>query len=153
MKNENTSLLENMLVRDQQAIKDFREKKISTSELQEINRKHVACLKEIIEKNGFPTITTTSHEAYKSAVVVVLHSEDIELLKQSIQFLKNRDVKDIEKAHIAFMVDKMRVLQNLPQLYGTQYRVNQDNVPEYIPIENPEALEERRKELGMEPSR
>ena len=147
---ESTLILEKILMSDQQAIKEFRAGKITVLEHVEINRKNVETVKEIIAKIGFPTIDFTSHKAYKATVLVVLHSGDIELLNQSIKTLQNIDPSKIERRDIAYMIDKSRVIQNLPQLYGTQYNINENGVLKYIDIEQPENLEERRAEFGME---
>lgn len=48
------------------------------------------------------------------------------------------------------MIDKARVIQNLPQVYGTQYRVDAQKNVTFIEIEDPENLEKRRQEMGME---
>ena len=48
------------------------------------------------------------------------------------------------------MKDKVRVIQKLPQLYGTQYNISEDGVLKYLDIENPEEIEKRREEYGME---
>ena len=146
----NTLTLENIIETDQQAIKDFRAGKITASILQEINRKNVTIVKKIITEIGFPTIHLTSQKAYKAAVLVILHSGDLEFLNQSIKNLQDIDPLSIQKRDIAYMIDKVRVIQKLPQLYGTQYTISKDGVLVYIEIEKPEDLEKRRAEYGME---
>jgi nitrate reductase NapAB chaperone NapD len=145
-----TRTLEVIINTDQHAINDFKAGKITSLELAEINRKNVDLVKQIISEIGFPTINLTSRKAYKAAVLVVLHSEDIDLLNQSIESLQKIDWKLIEKRDIGFMIDKARVIQKRPQLYGTQYRINSDLAIEFIEIEKPELLEQRRAALGME---
>lgn len=135
---------------DQQAIKDYKAGKILAPELARINKKNVEIVKHIISKIGFPTIKSTSKNAYKAAVIVVLHSGDIQLLTQSINALQNADETLIDKRDIAYMIDKVRIAQNLPQLYGTQYKISKDFDIKYIDIDNPDELEKRRAEFGME---
>lgn len=147
---KNTLTLETIIETDQQAIKDFKAGKITAFDLTEINRKNVAIVKKIITEIGFPTINLTSQKAYKAAVLVVLHSGDIEFLNQSIKNLQNADPVSIQKKDIAYMIDKVRVIQKLPQLYGTQYNIDKNGVLKYIEIEKPEDLEKRREEYGME---
>lgn len=147
---KHTLALEAIMETDQQAIKDFKAGKISTSDLIEINKKNVDTIKIIISEIGFPLITLTSQKAYKAAVLVVLHSEDFEFLNQSIKFLQNANPISIQRRDIAYMIDKIRLLQKLPQLYGTQYYIDKDGVIKYVDIEKPEELEKRRKEYDME---
>jgi len=145
-----TLILEAIKETDQQAIRDFRVSKISASDLREINRQNVAIVKNIINQIGFPTINLTSQNAYKAAVLVILHSGDLELLNQSINNLRKMDPSSIQQRDIAYMIDKARVIQGLPQLYGTQYNVDKDGFLKYIEIEKPEELVMRRAEFGME---
>lgn len=135
---------------DQQAIKDFRSGKISASELTKINAGNVNLVKNIISEIGFPTITLTSQKAYKVAVLVILHSGDLQLLSESIKILENVDTNSIQRKDIAYMIDKSRIIQDRPQLYGTQYKINKDGKFEFMEIENPQELEKRRAEYGME---
>ncbi len=147
---KDTLTLETIMETDQQAIKDFKAGKITASNLTEINRKNVDIVKKIIAEIGFPTINLTSQKAYKAAMLVVLHSGDIEFLNESIKNLQNADPVSIQKRDIAYMIDKARVIKKLPQLYGTQYNIDKDGVFKYIDIERPEDLEKRRAEYGME---
>ena len=142
--------LELLIDIDQQAIKDFRAGKIVASELVHVSKKNVETVKYIISQIGFPTIASTSKKAYEAAVLVVLHSEDIQLLTQSIKDLQNLDPTSIDRRDIAYMIDKSKIIQNLPQMYGTQYKIGKDNTITYIDIEKPDELEKRRAELGME---
>jgi hypothetical protein len=150
LNNEDTVTLETMMETDQQAIKDYRSGKITASDLTEINRKNVISVKKIITEIGFPTINLTSRKAYRGAVLVILHSGDLEFMDQSIKNLQNANPISIQKKDIAYMIDKTRVIQKLPQLYGTQYNIDKDGVLKYIDIEKPEDLEKRRAEYGME---
>lgn len=147
---KHTLTLETIIETDQQAIKDFRAGKITASYLTKINRENATIVKKIIAEIGFPTINLTSQKAYKAAVLVALHSGDVDFLNESIRNLHNTDPISIQKRDIAYMIDKARVIQKLPQLYGTQYNIDDDGVLKYIEIEKPEDLEKRRAEYGME---
>ena len=51
---------------------------------------------------------------------------------------------------MVYLIDRSRVLQNLLQIYGTQYKILEDGKIGLFPIENPEGVDERRKEMEME---
>lgn len=147
---KHTSDLERIQNIDQQAIKDFRAGKISASELTKINTDNVDFVKKVIAEIGFPTIDLTSEKAYRAVVLVILHSGDLELLNSSIKTMENDKSGSTKKRDIAYMIDKARVTQSMPQLFGTQYKIDKDGNFEFIEIENPEELEKRRAEYGME---
>ena len=142
--------LEAMREADQQAIRDFRAGKIPSGELGRITRTHVAALKEIIRSYGFPTIPETSANAYKAAVLIALHSEDIDLMKQLENFLESATADSVEKSDLAYVADKIRIFEGRPQLYGTQFKKKPDGTIEFLPIENPSAIDERRQKIGLE---
>ena len=145
-----THILEEIKIADQQAIKDFRNEKIDSGKLISINNGNLSTVKKIISEIGLPTIPNTSHEAYKSMILIALHSGDVIFLKEILKRLQNEDSTAIDRRDIAYITDKMRVIQNQLQLYGTQYRIEANGNMYYIEIEDPEKLEQRRRELGME---
>ncbi|MGH3260007.1 MAG: DUF6624 domain-containing protein [Streptosporangiaceae bacterium] len=53
-------------------------------------------------------------------------------------------------AHLAYLEDRVRVHAGQPQLYGTQFTSEGGELAPY-PIEDPEHLDERRAEVGLEP--
>ena len=142
--------LEEIKIADQQAIKDFRNKKIDSDRLISINNKNLNTVKKIITEIGLPTISNTSYEAYKSVILVALHSGDAKFLKEILEQLQSVNPSTIERRDIAYITDKMRVIENQPQLYGTQYKIDPNGNVNYIEIEDVENLEQRRRELGME---
>lgn len=57
--------------------------------------------------------------------------------------------QDIELKSLAFFIDKLRIAKKEKQLYGTQFYYEGDKV-KYYPVEKPEGLEERRKQMGLD---
>jgi hypothetical protein len=53
-------------------------------------------------------------------------------------------------AHLAYLEDRVRVNAGQPQLYGTQFSVTGGEIGP-CPIEDPQRLDERRAEAGLEP--
>lgn len=147
---KNTTILESIIDTDQQGIKDFKAGKISSQELRNLNKNHTEIVKNVIKEIGFPTIKLTSQKAYKAAILVVLHSEDIDFLNTVIDLLQKTEKGSIEKRDIAYMIDKVKVIQNLPQVYGTQYRIDSSKNVTFIEISDPENLESRRQDMEME---
>ncbi|SEL43561.1 hypothetical protein SAMN04487910_2448 [Aquimarina amphilecti] len=66
------------------------------------------------------------------------------LLKASI--LK----KESQPAHYARLIDRMLINSNKPQIYGTQIDYNSEKGPTFFPIEKPEYINQKRKEIGLE---
>ena len=58
--------------------------------------------------------------------------------------------KDIELKSYAFYVDKIKVAKGEKQIYGTQYYINKDGELFYYPSEDPENLNKKRLQMGLE---
>lgn len=52
--------------------------------------------------------------------------------------------------HYAYLVDRVRLKKGEPQLYGTQFDVVDGDL-QLKPVEDPQRLDERREEMGLEP--
>ncbi|MEZ7126716.1 DUF6624 domain-containing protein [Nonomuraea sp. AD125B] len=53
--------------------------------------------------------------------------------------------------HLAYLVDRVRVGEGRPQVYGTQYRQTAEGGFGPHPVEDPGHPDERRAEVGIEP--
>lgn len=143
-------ILESLFSEDQDNLKKYRAGLISGQELEKANNRRVNILKNLINKHGFPTIITSSRKAYKTAVVIILHSGNIPLLNKSINALAQAFPNEVDKSDIAFMVDKKLVLKKQPQLYGTQFKRIKKGTVEFFKIKDKNNLNHRRKMLGMD---
>jgi hypothetical protein len=56
-----------------------------------------------------------------------------------------------EPSHLALLTDRVRVAEGRPQVYGTQYCRAEAGEFGPFPIEDPEYVDARREEVGMEP--
>jgi len=58
---------------------------------------------------------------------------------------------DAEPQHLAMLQDRVLVNEGRPQIYGTQTAGVVDGVPVPWPCEDPERLDERWAEVGLDP--
>lgn len=65
------------------------------------------------------------------------------LLKASV--LKHES----QPSHYARMIDRMLINDDKPQVFGTQIEYNSTAKPSFFPIEKPEYINKRRKEIGL----
>lgn len=147
---EKILILEALQDEDQNDIKKFKTGKITAVQLSDYNQTRSKFLREIIDTYGFPTITTSSLTAYRTAILIALHSEDADLLDISIKTLTNAKRADVDRKDIAFLTDKARIIRSLPQLYGTQFRLLDNCRIEFIEIEDEKNIDTRRRMLGLE---
>lgn len=140
--------MEELFENDQSDIRLFHLGKISTDELRARQAKSAESFKEFVFESGFPFKNISAYETYKKAVTLALHMDpnSMELLLQD--FVK-RSEAEIDLSDMAFLTDKVRVCSGKPQVYGTQFKRLQDGKIEFLPIEDREHADDRRKAVGL----
>ncbi len=118
----------------------------------EIEGKNTQRMKEMIAEIGFPTISMVGQEGMQNAWLLIQHADrDIEFQKMCLNLMKSLNPSNVDERHlrhVAYLEDRIRVNQKLPQIYGTQFhQINGEHVPE--PIEDEVNLEKRRAEMGL----
>ena len=109
--------------------------------------------KEIIDRIGWPTKSKVGENSAHYAWLLVQHADqDLEFQKKCLELMKQEQKEELEQEDIAYLEDRILVAENKQQLYGTQWYVD-ETTGEYNPEEivEPDKLDERRAEMGMEP--
>jgi hypothetical protein len=148
LKNENEKILEELFDQDQKMIKDFKNGKITSLKLIEVQTKNALRINNLITNHGFPFLDKNSVKAYRAAFLAVQHSNNITLMKHVIELFKDKTNKETIQGDIAYLIDRVNILQNLPQIYGTQYKKIAGAV-EFFEIVDMENLDQKRKNLGL----
>ncbi len=140
--------IQEILTKDQENIQLFKEQKITLEEFQNRARSICADFYVLFKEQGFP-VKDNEPEEYRSAVVLTLH-QPLEKLEDIYNVLKEKTSEQVDAKDLAYMEDKVRVSKGEKQLYGTQYKVENNQVI-FLPIENTEEVGERRQSVGLEP--
>ena len=122
-------------------------------ELRIIFERNTARAKEIINEYGWPTITLVGDEGSDAMYLIVQHSVLDEIFMQDCVSTLEEAVnkKEAKSWQLAFLQDRTLMQQNKPQIYGTQHITTDDNIVKPYRILEPETVNERRKNLGLEP--
>jgi hypothetical protein len=114
-----------------------------------IDDRNTARLKEIVAKNGWPTISKVGAEASQAAWLLVQHAyADPDFMKECLALMKQASEGEVNPANVAFLEDRLLTMEDKPQIYGTQFRTI-DGVTEPFPMEDPERVDERRASVGL----
>ncbi|MDF1497088.1 MAG: hypothetical protein P1P90_03425 [Patescibacteria group bacterium] len=98
----------------------------------------------LIEDFGYPKQETVGPEVMKDFWLLVQHQDYDLKLQQNC--LENCDFEPSQKA---YLIDRTRMQQGLPQIYGTQYiMINGER--KLYKVEDPDNLAVRKKEVGIE---
>ena len=143
-----------MCAEDQSArlkISDY--KNISEEEqknLSEIEAKHNLQLKKIISAYGWPGIHLVGVKGAMGIWLLVQHQDhNLEFQKRCLALLKEAVGKqDAQYREYAYLLDRVRKNENVPQVYGTQWDFKDGKCLLY-PVEEPENLNLRRLEAGF----
>lgn len=114
-----------------------------------LDRTHTERMKEVVTLIGWPTISKVGSEASHAAWLLVQHADhDVTFQKECLALMKATPESEVERHDIAYLEDRTRVNSKQPQLYGTQFDVV-DGTFISMPIEEPERVDERRRQMGL----
>lgn len=113
---------------------------------------HYQALQGIIAAHGWPRASEVGERPAKAAFLIVQHQSDTSALASALPLLRARCLEgEAEWIYYAAMYDRLQAMRDLPQRYGTQYRMAADGGQELYPLENRYKVNEWREELGLVP--
>ncbi|MDY7095079.1 MAG: DUF6624 domain-containing protein [Acidobacteriota bacterium] len=119
------------------------------AEMLNLNRRHLARVVEILEADGWPGISEVGAKASQGAWLIIQHA-DLETQKRYLPLMQEAaEQGELPGRLLATTVDRVRVRQGQKQLYGTQYTRGEDGRLMPQPIEDPEGVDARRREVGL----
>jgi hypothetical protein len=115
-------------------------------------RKHAERMLAILEKIEQPSIGNIGPEAAQAISILALH-DSLSVLRSvcdAFAACYERDKSDTYYQAIPSMIDRVRILERRPQVFGTQWEFDEKKYP-YLPtVENIETIDARRKAYGIE---
>ncbi|MFI5937045.1 DUF6624 domain-containing protein [Actinoplanes sp. NPDC051494] len=110
-------------------------------------------LAEILDGSGWPTAVTVGAEAARRAWLIVQHADrQLELQRRALALLTDAVRRgEADPQHLAMLRDRVLVNEGRPQIYGTQIAGVRDGRPLPWPCEDPDRMDERRAEVGLDP--
>lgn len=117
----------------------------------QINKDVLKDLNTLISKHGWPKTSEVGKYAATSAFLIIQHS-DLKTQKKYLPIIKKAAQKgEANKASLALMLDRVNLREGKPQIYGTQFYRNSEGKWEISPLELPQYVNKRRKEVGLPP--
>ena len=118
-------------------------------EMQALSAKHVARLRQILARHGWPT-KEFGDKASSDAWMIAQHGGK-EMLAYTLPMMEAAvKAGELAESLYATSLDRVLVQQGKMQRYGTQFDTNGDKC-EPLPIEDAEHVDERRIRAGMPP--
>jgi len=122
------------------------------SEMKEVDTDNTDWLKQVVVDLGWIDSKRFGDQAADAAFLLVQHSGDLPLMLAALPEIE-QDVKAgrLNPQNFALLFDRLQIMQGGRQRYGTQ--VMKDDKGDWIVgrLEEPDQVDERRKEIGLEP--
>lgn len=120
-------------------------------EMKELHNKNAHVLNDIIDSIGYPTIDKVGKEANEAAWMIIQHSiGQPAFMKECKKLLEIAVSKNLQDTiNLAYLTDRIAVLQGKPQLYGTQFDWDKNGnlVPNHF--DDLDKVNKRRKSIGL----
>ena len=117
----------------------------------EIDAQMTTQLKEIVAKDGWPTIALVGIDASNGAMLVLTHTADHAWQLAMLPNLETlADEGKIDGAPLALAIDKELVSEGKLQRYGTQFKYVDGGMAMYG-VEEPGGLDAERAKVGLPP--
>lgn len=119
---------------------------------QEIYKNEYDRMLQLIEQYGWPKYSKVGTLAADAPLLVINHHESDAVRQQHLAQIKQACMEEEGSCmEFAKIQDRILVNENKPQIYGMQFRYNSERNLEPFPIKDPEYVDKRRKEIGLEP--
>lgn len=119
-------------------------------EMRDIDAKHTARMKEIVDKFGWPGKSLVGIDGALAAWLLVQHADaDPAFQRRCLKLMQSAPAEEVSNSDLAYLVDRVRVNSGERQVYGTQFwMVDGRLVPR--PIEDEANVDRRRADVGLE---
>ncbi len=120
---------------------------------QKISARNTERLKKIIKEHGWPTASLVGKKASYNAWLIAQHSNSDRTFQRKARGMLIKINKsnpgEINKAHIAYLTDRLLIAQGKPQKFGTQFKFNKKGELKVRPIENRRSVDVLRSKYNL----
>lgn len=120
-----------------------------------IDLRHQKQLKKILESIKLPSVKNIGYDGAEAVWLIGQHAGyNLQLMKRILNLIKRTTKRNPKNGYyrgIPYLIDRIRVMEGKPQLYGTQFWNNPSGIPTPYTIDDKKGLEKRRAEFGLQP--
>jgi hypothetical protein len=120
--------------------------------MEAVHRAHAERFAAILDEHGWPRRSLVGDDGAEAAWLVVQHAIGAPALQRRAHNLLAGAVAagEAEPWTLAYLDDRIRTFEGRPQRYGTQFDWDDEGKLSPLPIEDPDSVDDRRAELGLE---
>ena len=118
-----------------------------------IDAENTGRLRTIVKTYGWPTIELVGQKGSGDAWLLVQHADqNPKFQRECLELMRPLvPIGQIDKRNFAYLTDRVLVAEGKKQLYGSQFQQEKDGRWKPKPIEDPDNVDKRRAEMGLEP--
>lgn len=140
--------LEQVLVDDQK----FRQPTYDYIKQAPIDRKNIKIVTKIIDSLGWLGEDKIGHDANLALFLVIQHADKLETMEKYLPILKEAANKgNAKKEQAAYLIDRVELLNNRKQIYGTQYSIRKNGTTFIENLIDSVNVNSRRKSMDLYP--
>lgn len=138
---------------DQEARKrweaDFKNRDLTTA-VMNVDSANTARMREIVAEHGWPGSSLVGADAASGAWILVQHADrDRPFQKECLKLMQALGPGEVSASDVAYLVDRVRAGDGEPQVYGTQFWLDEAGVFGPRPIEDEANVDARRASVGL----
>ncbi len=120
-------------------------------EMEELHNSNAHLLNDIIDTIGYPTIDKVGEEASEAAWLIIQHSIGQPGFMKKCKKLLEKAVSEnqADPKNLAYLADRIAVLEGKPQLFGTQFDWDQNGELNPRRYDDVGEVNRRRQALGL----
>jgi len=101
---------------------------LQMTNVMELDHRHTTRMKEIVRGHGWPGKSMAGKDGAHAAGLLVQHAtQDQEFMKQCLCLMERAvDRGEAPASEAAYLLDRVRVQEGRPQVFGTQFRDTPD---------------------------
>ena len=118
--------------------------------MKDVDLRNTERMKEIVAEHGWPTKTLVGSDGSRAAWLLVQHADHDVAFQGTCLLLMKRmlEARQVEGPDVAYLTDRVMVNIGRPQVYGTQFHV-QDSNRQPRPIRDAKGVDDRRRAMGL----
>ena len=121
------------------------------SQLWAVDQESIELLKAMISKYGWPSYDMIGENAAKAAWLLAQHADaDPEFQEQVLSLMKPLvEQSQADGRLFAMLTDRVLTNKNQPQIYGSQFAVDDEGVSRPLPVRDFDHIDTRRADVGL----
>ncbi|WP_449400681.1 DUF6624 domain-containing protein [Chryseobacterium wanjuense] len=116
-----------------------------------IDAKNLLIVTKIIDSAGWLGEDKIGKDANLALFAIIQHANSLEIMEKYLPIMKDAASKgNADKSQLAYLIDRVELLNNRKQIYGTQYSIDENGKVFFENLADSSKVDLRRKTMNLE---